>query len=362
MKLQMLKRSPWMFIITTVTIIGFAFLLGSNFTGKIEIPTYSNVSVQKTEALMNLLQESESFEYVLVNQQEAEEKVVENKSELAVELNENGGKIIISAEGRNGSLVHYEVLESYQKYIRNEAVRSSVSTNSNSDNKDVEKTLQNLDEYSPFHLKAIGYQSEDTFVYDSQLQNIFGFSLFFVVFTIAFNVVTILKEKKDGVWNRILLSPIRKWELYLGNLLYSFIIGYIQVVAVFSVFHFGIGIDFYGAFGKTLIILIPFVFAIVALALLVASLVKDLAQFNVVMPLITVSMAMLGGAYWPLEVVSSEIILKLANISPIKFAMEALNGATIYGYEWNALLFPLGMLMVVGLVMLVIGVFVIDRK
>ena len=80
------------------------------------------------------------------------------------------------------------------------------------------------------------------------------------------------------------------------------------------------------------------------------------------MPLITVSMAMLGGAYWPLEVVSSEIILKLANISPIKFAMEALNGATIYGYEWNALLFPLGMLMVVGLVMLVIGVFVIDRK
>src|SRR5690606_42084865 len=62
------------------------------------------------------------------------------------------------------------------------------------------------------------YRGEDSFVYDSNLQSVFGFSLFFVIYTIGFNVISILNEKQQGVWDRVILSPVRKWQMYTANL------------------------------------------------------------------------------------------------------------------------------------------------
>ena len=61
----------------------------------------------------------------------------------------------------------------------------------------------------------------------------FGFTLFFVIYTIAYNVLPILIEKNEGVWDRMILSPLRKWEMYAANFIYSFVTGYLQVLLIF---------------------------------------------------------------------------------------------------------------------------------
>ncbi|HLR70205.1 MAG TPA: hypothetical protein VK085_02090 [Pseudogracilibacillus sp.] len=59
--------------------------------------------------------------------------------------------------------------------------------------------------------------------------------------------------------------------------------------------------------------------------------VKTIEQFNAVIPIVSVSMAMIGGVYWPLEIVASKFMLMLSKIVSITYRMEVLNGVTIYG-------------------------------
>lgn len=119
---------------------------------------------------------------------------------------------------------------------------------------------------------------------------------------------------------------------------------------------------FTGDLEKTLIVLVPYVFSIVALALFLVSVVKSTQQFNAIISLVSVSLSMLGGAYWPLEIVSSDFLLKVSNFVPIKHAMEGLKAATIYGASINELLYPISILTLMGVVLIGIGINVMERK
>ena len=55
------------------------------------------------------------------------------------------------------------------------------------------------------------------------------------------------------------------------------------------------------------LLIIPYVFSIVALSILLTAIVKNVQQFNAVIPIVSVSFAMIGGAYWPLEIVESTV-------------------------------------------------------
>ncbi|MGO4790349.1 ABC transporter permease [Paenibacillus sp. 2KB_20] len=79
--------------------------------------------------------------------------------------------------------------------------------------------------------------------HDMGLQLLFGFSLFLVMFTVGFKVNTITKDKASGVWNRLILSPVRKTEMYMGHLLYSSLIGVLQIIMVL-IFRYGFGFSY----------------------------------------------------------------------------------------------------------------------
>ena len=62
--------------------------------------------------------------------------------------------------------------------------------------------------------------------------------------------------------------------------------------------------------------IIPYVFSIVALSVLLTAIVKNVQHFNAVIPIVSVSTAMIGGAYWPLEIVESPILIALSKLNP----------------------------------------------
>jgi len=144
--------------------------------------------------------------------------------------------------------------------------------------------------------------------------------------------------------------------------LYTFFEGYLQVVIIFTVFRYIVGIDFNGKFMLALLILIPYVFAIIALAILVTALVKNMSVFNAVLPILSVSMAMIGGAFWPIEIVQSEILLALAKINPLTYGMEALNGLLIYNEPLSELLMPISILILMGVAFMGIGIHLMERR
>ncbi|MEH7382029.1 ABC transporter permease [Bacillus sp. JJ1533] len=362
-KFQLFLRKPMLMIGMTVMSIVFALLLGAANYSNINVPVYTDIENIEETALWKELTKSESFEFKLAAEAEAKKMVSEGDAEAAVKLKEDSYTIVVVTEtSSNLHLLDSYLQTFYGDVLLDDQIKEATATSSHIDSDAILEELKETKENPLFKIQAASFRGDDAVIIDNQLQTIFGFTLFFVIYTISYNVHNILQEKTWGVWDRMILSPLKKWEMYAGNLVYSFLMGYAQVALIFLVFRYAVGVDFYGGFGKTLIVLIPYVFSIVALALFLVSVVKSTQQFNAIISLVSVSLSMLGGAYWPLEIVSSEFLLMVSDIVPIKHGMEGLKAATIYGAPMSELFYPMSILTLMGVVLIGIGINVMERK
>lgn len=356
-RFRMLLRKPAPFILTTVACIVFAWIMGISTTAKIEVPVFSSLPEDEVNSIAQKLNKNESFEFVVRNEVEAKNKVAEGNAEAAIHLKQASFILFRSGSTQNEQLI-YQYIESFYKEKQREEVFLELA----GDTEKASEKWQDMNENPIFDISIQSYTDENEWVYDANLQSLFGFVLFFSIFTVGFSIVEILRDKQSGMWDRMILSPVTKWRMYTANLIYGLIIGYVQISIILLVFKYVAGVNFYGSFGKTLVLIIPYLFTVVALAMLTTSLVKTMGQFNAVIPLIGVSFAMLGGAYWPIEIVSSEIILGLSKVIPVTYGMEMLKGATIYGQGYGELLPQIGFLIAMGIVMMVAGIHLMEKR
>ncbi|MBO1005355.1 ABC transporter permease [Pseudogracilibacillus auburnensis] len=355
-KIKWLLRNPWTFLLMTVFSIGFAFIVGGfNSFDKIKVPTYVEEKSMQEMDVVQLIEKQGIFVFEWMSYEEMEEKIISGKSEFGLHLYEDDFQIIVGIDSPNINIVEQSVTNAYRKDRQIDQLASGILESK-------QAILHEITEEPIFKTESTSFYGNDTFVYDSNLHSVYGFTLFFVVYTIAYSVFQILIEKRSGVWDRMILSPIRKWEMYVANFLYSFLIGYSQILAVFLVFRFIIKVDFHGTFLQALLVMIPYVLAIVALSILITGAVRTTQQYNAVIPIVTISMAMIGGAFWPLEIVESKFMLLLSKIVPITYGMEALNGVTLYGYSFEQTLFPISILLLMSVIMTGVGIHLMEKR
>jgi len=198
--------------------------------------------------------------------------------------------------------------------------------------------------------------------FDPSLHSLFGFTLYFSIFTTAFSVSSILQMKEEGIWNRLILSPTTKTSMYIGNIITSFLLGYAQIAVVLLLFKFVFRYSFYGGFWKLFIVVIPFLFAVMAIGVFLSGIVKNSRQLGAVIPLFATSAAMLGGAFWPLDVVESEWMLKLSYASPMMYGIDMMKGATVYNWPWKDFLWPAAVLFFMGAAVIGVGLNLMEKK
>jgi len=355
-KFKQIVRKPGGFLVTSVICIVFAYLIGLSSFTKIEIPVFTDSSKQM-DVIVKELNQSESYTFVVYPKEEVKKMVEEGKAELGIYLEEDQFTIYREAETSNVFAVQNLIEKYYQNMIREQQIISLAE-----DKQKAETILEENKENPIIPLKKDSSPSEKDTSYSQSLQALFGFTLFFSIYTVAFTVVDILREKKNGIWDRLILSSTSKTQIYLGNLVFSFLVGYFQIALIYIIFKYGLNISFNGNFHLTFLLIIPYLFSIVALTILITGLVKTVSQFNVLIPLISVSFAMLGGAYWPIEIVTSKVMIFISKFIPITYGMELLKKGVLGDGTMMELLKPAGILLLMGTIMLGIGIQFIERR
>lgn len=363
-KLKAIYHRPWDFIITSLASFLFAFLfsqvLSGQSTSTLNIPLLAMDESVQDSYVGEYLTHTDLHNFYWLSEEDFSESLSRTRVEFGVELYENRFVMIEGRESTNMDLVEQFIKNTYLKKEQNQRLEGLILAKY--DGAEAKEKLRGIQESHLYEVKEKSFKQEIDTPIDYTYQPLFGMVLFFVIYTIAYRVLNILIEKQGGIWDRIIMSPLSKGQMYIGNLLFSFLTGYAQVVLVFTVFRFLVGVDFNGRFLLTLLALIPYVFAIVAMSLLIASLVKTVQQFNAAIPIIAISMAMIGGAYWPLEIVESDVMLKLAEIMPIKYGIDLLNGIAIYNLPLEELLKPLSMLLLMAVLMMGLGIHFMERR
>ncbi|NYF23910.1 ABC-2 type transport system permease protein [Sporosarcina sp. JAI121] len=160
-----------------------------------------------------------------------------------------------------------------------------------------------------------------------------GFFVFFFVFLIA--GVSFLRERTTGTLERLLASPLRKWEIVMGYVLGFGIFTMIQstIIAAYAIYVLGMMMD--GAFGYVLLITLLLALTALTLGILLSSFANNELQMMQFIPIIVIPQIFFSGLF-NLETIS-EWLSWIGPFTPLYYAADALRDIMVRGYGWSAI-------------------------
>ena len=158
-----------------------------------------------------------------------------------------------------------------------------------------------------------------------------GFFIFFFVFLIA--GVSFLRERTTGTLERLLSSPLRKWEIVIGYVIGFGIFTMIQatIIATYAIYVLGMLME--GAFGYVMLITLLLSLTALTLGILLSAFANNELQMIQFIPIIVVPQIFFSGLF-NLETIS-EWLSWIGPITPLYYAADALRDVMVRGYGWD---------------------------
>lgn len=175
--------------------------------------------------------------------------------------------------------------------------------------------------------------SEDMGQFDYFGPVLLGFFAFFFVFIIS--GISFLRERTSGTLEKLLSSPLRKWEIVIGYVLGFGIFTMLQatLIAWYAIYILGMLME--GSFIYVLLITLMLSMTALTLGILLSAFANNEFQMIQFIPLIIVPQFFFSGLI-NLDTIS-EWLSWLGPITPLYYAAEALRDIMVRGYGWDAI-------------------------
>ena len=181
-----------------------------------------------------------------------------------------------------------------------------------------------------------------------------GVGSMFVMFTVLGGMAVLLRERKQWTLQRLTALPIPRAQILGGKVLTYVVLGMIQFLIVFGV-GLLVGLDFGNRPLLLLPIMLAFVLCTTAIAFAIAPWVTSEAQANGIARLLSLSLAPLGGAWWPLEIVP-DFMRTIGHLSPVAWVMDGFHHVMWYGGGLAEIAPEIGVLLGAAALFFAIGV------
>ncbi|MEH7443300.1 ABC transporter permease [Bacillus sp. JJ1122] len=175
--------------------------------------------------------------------------------------------------------------------------------------------------------------SEDMGQFDYFGPVLLGFFAFFFVFIIS--GISFLRERTSGTLEKLLSSPLRKWEIVIGYVLGFGIFTMLQatLIAWYAIYILGMLME--GSFIYVLLITLMLSMTALTLGILLSAFANNEFQMIQFIPLIIVPQFFFSGLI-NLDTIS-DWLSWLGPITPLYYAAEALRDIMVRGYGWDAI-------------------------
>ncbi len=184
-----------------------------------------------------------------------------------------------------------------------------------------------------------------------------GFFVFFFVFLIA--GVSFLRERTTGTLERLLASPLRKWEIVMGYVLGFGIFTMIQsaLIAAYAIYVLGMMME--GAFGYVLLITLLLALSALTLGILLSSFANNELQMMQFIPIIVIPQIFFSGLF-NLETIPGWLSW-IGPFTPLYYAADALRAIMVRGYGWEEIQMDLLALAGFSLLFIVINILALRK-
>ncbi|MRH45068.1 ABC transporter permease subunit [Aquibacillus halophilus] len=231
----------------------------------------------------------------------------------------------------NGTIMVNQILTNSVKRVKIGATASMAYSAITGDNKENihEDILSELVATSNGIEITLITKSEELVTMNNMSARSAGFTIMFVMMATLISTGVILEAKQTGVWYRLMSTPIAKLELILGYLLAFFLIGWVQfgILMLASTVLFDV---YWGNILGNIVLISSILLSTIGIGLFIAGLVRTTEQQAVFGNLVIISTCMLGGVFWPLEIVP-DFMLQVAKFVPQYWALEGFTELAVRG-------------------------------
>ncbi len=185
-------------------------------------------------------------------------------------------------------------------------------------------------------------------------QSVPGMGTMFVLMTLFGGMAELIVERQQWTLQRLAVMPLSRNTLLAGKILARFCLGLLQFLVVFIV-----GAFFRMNFGEDPVALLLLVFiytlSVTALSFAVGSGLKNASQASGLGLLLTLTLAPIGGAWWPMDI-SPKFMQVIGHVSPIAWAMDGFTALTYREAHLVDILLPVGVLVGMTVVFFLIAI------
>lgn len=184
-----------------------------------------------------------------------------------------------------------------------------------------------------------------------------GMAVMFTLMTVVMSgASTILLQRERGTLARLLTTPNAKWTIVAGNTLGIFILGLAQMLIMILIGQFFLGVNWGNDMLATILLTLAFVFSATGVAMALAAISKNANQIAVIGNLVIIVISMLGGAYWPINMMSPNMQL-VSKMVPTGWAISGYTDVIIRGMSLGDMWLNVVVLLSFGIVLTTFGIY-----
>lgn len=369
-ELKRIFQKPQSYLLMFGMPLLFTFIFGGLFSNEEEEekPTIAVVDLDQSSFSEAFIQEIESKEIMTIsleNHQEASDKFSEQKITGYIQINEGFEDDVLQMEDpeitfiaspsfEGAAIIEQVINDSIVNLLMTAKASNTYHNVTGDDLQGVQEKVSQELSTTPVGIEMVSImKGKELEMMNDMTARSAGFSIMFVMMTMLVSTGVILEARQTGVWYRMMSTPTMKSELLIGYLFAFFVIGWIQFGILMLVSKFVFHVEWGNVVGN-IILVSSLLLCTIGLGLFIASIVKTSEQQSVFGNLIIVSTCMLGGVYWPLEIMP-DFMQQLAKFVPQYWGLEGFAELSARGGTVLDILVPVGILLAFTAVFLVIG-------
>ncbi|MCS7087303.1 MAG: ABC transporter permease [Thermoflexales bacterium] len=190
---------------------------------------------------------------------------------------------------------------------------------------------------------------------DTFQQNVPGYTIYGVFWIVSLLAGSVLQEKREGTFRRLMVAPMNRAVMLAGKLLPYYLINLLQLAVMLGassvLFGMSLGRSPLGLAAVSLAVAA----AATGLGVLVSALARTEAQVGGLTVLLLLTLAALGGCFVP-RFIMPEWLRLLGLITPHAWALDAYQDLLVRGYGFMTVLPKVGMLLVFAALFFGMGV------
>lgn len=329
------KRTMALLVVAPLLVLSLMYLVFNGDTyqpkiGTVELPAAITEKLTAADAKVTAYDTVEAAEAALADQ------------EIDAFIRLDQGAAQVKLEGSDPSKNQVVVLL-MQKTLQGQAAPAGVAGSSNG--QAVAPEFQYL------------HGSADMSSFDSFSPVLIGLFAFFFVFLIA--GVSFLCERTSGTLERLLATPLRRWEIVVGYMAGFGIFTSLQAVLIAGFTVYALGSLMVGSFGYVLLIMLLLSLTALSFGTLLSAFANTEFQMIQFIPIVIVPQVFFSGLF-DLESISPWLRW-ITHITPLKYGADALRGIMIRGEGWSGIALDVYVLAVLSLVFMLANVLALRK-